>query len=91
MPWRLKPPEQRDKYQIAGSLQTSVVRVATVFGDESGLFTAYEGAVDPAGADANGSIPFGTKYIWHGGSDNTTDDPAIRDLWLANGFDVEAF
>lgn len=86
--WRLKPPQHIIEHVIVGSLKTKRVVEETVFGDESGLFTSYDQNI-PVGADAYHAIPFGTKYIWHGGSDNTTDDPAIMNLWLANGFDVE--
>jgi len=71
-----------------GSLRTSLVRHVTVFGDENGLFTSEQGAI-AEGADEYGAIPFGTRYIWYGGHVNLTDDPAIRDLWLAHGFEVE--
>lgn len=86
--WRLLAREHVERHQIAGSLTCVVRRRETVFGDEHGLFTAYEGDVHE-GADEHGSIPFGTKYLWPGGADNVTDDPRIRDLWLAHGFDVE--
>jgi hypothetical protein len=59
----------------------------TVFGDEAGLFTSDEGSI-ALGGDSYGAIPFGTKYIWQGGCVNATSDPAIKDLWLAYGFDV---
>lgn len=86
--WRLKPPQHVTEYVIVGSLKTRMVVEETVFGDENGLFTSYDQNI-PVGADEYQAIPFGTKYIWHGGSDNTTDDPAIKNLWLANGFDIE--
>lgn len=86
--WRLISPEHVERYPIAGSLTFSVARRETVFGDENGLFTSYEGSI-PKGGDEYGAIPFGTKYIWPGGGDNTTADAAIKDLWLANGFEVE--
>lgn len=86
--WRLLAPTITEKFPIAGSLQWSKTRQVTVFGDEFGLFTSEEGALS-GGGDEYGSIPFGTKYIWLGGHDNDTTDPAVRDLWLGHGFDVE--
>lgn len=88
--WRLVMPAIRETWPIAGrgALRVSTYREATVFGDEDGLFTVSEGAKVP-GTDDWGSIPFGTKYIWYGGHVNTTDDPAVRALWLAHGFEVQ--
>lgn len=79
--WRLVAPKHTDKYQIKGSLVWSMTRQETVFGDDTTLYSSFEGSRE---------IPFGTKYIWPGGCDNITTDPAIRALWLANGFTVEA-
>lgn len=78
--WRLIPPSRVDEYQIRGWLSTTLRREVTVFGDEAGL------TVTELGTDA---IPFGTKYIWLGGHVNTTDDPAVKNLWLSHGFEVE--
>ena len=88
--WRLIPPARTDEYVVRGALTTTLVREVTVFGDENGLFTTELGTPS-AGTDGYGSIPFGTKYIWLGGHVNTTDDPAIKDLWLAHGFEVENY
>jgi len=78
--WRLVAPKHTDKYRIKGSLVWGMTRQETVFGNDVTLTSSYEGSVE---------IPFGTKYIWAGGHDNTTTDPAIRALWLANGYTVE--
>jgi hypothetical protein len=88
--YRLIVPQVKEYFTIPGTwgLRTSKVRELTVFGDENGLFTSELGAI-PEGGDDYGAIPFGTKYIWYGGHVNMTDDPAIRDLWLAHGFEVE--
>lgn len=79
--WRLVAPKHTDKYQIKGSLVWSMTRQETVFGDDTTLYSSFEGSRE---------IPFGTKYVWPGGCDNITTDPAIRALWLANGYTVEA-
>jgi len=86
--WRLVMPTIREKRTLKGSLSTSTYREATVFGDEAGLFTTAQGSRSP-GSDSYGAIPFGTKYIWYGGHVNTTDDPAVKNLWLSYGFEVE--
>lgn len=86
--WRLVMPTIEDRYTIRGSLATTLYREATVFGDESGLFITSRGSKSP-GSDSYGAIPFGTKYIWYGGHVNVTDDPAVKNLWLAHGFEVE--
>lgn len=88
--WRLVMPAIQERQVIKGSLAVSVYREATVFGDDTGLYTTQQGSVT-AGSDAYGAIPFDTKYIWYGGHVNVTDDPAVRDLWLAHGFEVENF
>jgi hypothetical protein len=89
--WRLVVPTIQEKYALPstrGALLVSNYREVTVFGDDDDLFTTALG-VPSEGTDEYGAIPFGTKYIWYGGHVNTTDDPAIRDLWLAHGFEVE--
>jgi hypothetical protein len=86
--WRLVMPANPERYTIRGKLAVTINREVTVFGDESGLFTTEQGSTSP-GSDDYGAIPFGTKYIWYGGHVNTTDDPAVRALWLAHGFEVE--
>jgi hypothetical protein len=86
--WQLVMPTIREKWTLKGSLTTSTYREATVFGDENGLFTTERGSRSE-GSDEYGAIPFGTKYIWYGGHVNTTDDPAVKDLWLDAGFEVE--
>jgi hypothetical protein len=91
--YRLVMPTIQEKYELPGTngaLTVSNFREVTVFGDESGLATSNLGAIDPPeAADEWGAIPEGTKYIWYGGHVNMTDDPAIRDLWLAHGYEVE--
>lgn len=86
--WRLVMPTIRERHRLRGQLFTSVYREVTVFGDEAGLFTSDNGYI-AEGADEYGAIPFGTKYIWHGGHINVTTDPAIRNLWIEQGFEVE--
>lgn len=88
--WRLVMPTIRDRWTMKGSLTTSTYREVTVFGDETGLYTTERGSRS-VGSDEYGAIPFGTKYIWYGGHVNTTDDPAVKDLWLSHGFEVETF
>jgi hypothetical protein len=88
--WRLVMPTIGERYTMRGSLATTAYREQTVFGDENGLFTVQQGSPSE-GTDEYGAIPFGTKYIWLGGHVNVTDDPAVKNLWLAHGFEVENF
>lgn len=83
MLWRLHAPLFTDKYPIRGSLQVSSTYEATIFGDDTTLHISTLGNI-PEGADQWGAIPLHTPYIWYGGHYNVTDDPAIRDLWLAH-------
>lgn len=78
--WRLVAPEQVESHPIYRLLRFSVRTPYTVFGDDDGLHTTIDGDT---------VIPDGTKYVWLGGHINATLDTAIRDLWLANGFQVE--
>lgn len=86
--WRLVMPTIREVFQIKGSLRVNTFREVTVFGDDDGLFTSNDGDID-VGGDSWGAIPFDSKYVWLGGHVNTTTDPAVRDLWLASGFEVD--
>jgi hypothetical protein len=88
--WRLVMPAISERYTIRGNLAVTISREATVFGDENGLFTTQNGSLSD-GSDEYGAIPYGTKYIWFGGHVNTTDDPAVKNLWLAHGFEVENY
>lgn len=86
--WRLAMPKTTDYWTVSGSLRVSIQREATVFGDDTTLYTSFDGVLS-GGGDADGAIPHTTKYIWFGGHDNVTADTAIRDLWVANGFTVQ--
>lgn len=81
--WRLVMPDIEERFTIVGSLSVTMIRHATIFGDEDGLFISTLGDI-PEGADEWGAIPYNTKYIWYGGHENLTDDPDIRALWLAH-------
>lgn len=88
--YRLVLPEIVERFPVPGmgSMTTRVTREVTVFGDENALHISEQGSI-AEGGDDYGAIPFGTRYIWYGGHVNVTDDPAIKNLWLANGFEVE--
>lgn len=86
--YRLVAPRVKDRQVLRGSLAITIWREVTVFGDENGLFTTDLGSPSP-GSDSYGAIPFNAKYVWLGGHENVTDDPAIKELWLAYGFEVE--
>lgn len=76
--WRLVPPFQVDQHRITGPLVFSLRTEFNVYGDDTTLV-----------ATLDEEIPFGTKNVWLGGHINTTLDPSVRDLWLANGFDIK--
>lgn len=85
--WRLVPPSITEKWPVRRSLQVPITRELTVFGDELGLFTSEDGYTNRAElSDEDGAIT--AKYVWLGGRVNITSAPAVRDLWLAHGFDV---
>lgn len=88
--WRLVNPEIVEKHQLAGGLVVTHRRTLTVFTtDGVNLHLADDGA-PLSGASEQGNIPYeDLTYIWYGGHRNTTDDPEIRDLWLAHDLDVE--
>ncbi|WP_434439707.1 hypothetical protein [Lentzea sp. E54] len=78
--WRLVHPRIEYRHRFQGNLTVANTVELSVYGDDSGLVTHQDG--DP--------IPPDAQYVWRGGYLNTTDNPAIRDLWLANGYEVEA-
>lgn len=80
MAWQLVHPNRVDKHSLRGSLTFSNTVEFTVFGDDTQLYTHEDGA----------QIPEGVKYVWRGGCVNTTEDPAIKNLWLANGYQVDS-
>jgi hypothetical protein len=51
-----------------------------VYGDDTTLHTDENPKTE---------VLLSAKYVWQGGHDNITEDQAIRDLWLANGYQVE--
>lgn len=52
--------------------------------------TAYGNAAPlTVGQDVPEHVLNGVTYVYRGGYVHTTEDTAIRDLWLASGFDVE--
>jgi hypothetical protein len=85
MQWRLIMPTITEVWPVHGSLRMSMSREATVFGDDTTLHLSTLGDI-PEGADDWGAIPLHTPHIWYGGHQNTTDDPLIRDLWLAHAY-----
>lgn len=82
--WRLVNPTRLDRYVFEPfpNLRHHVNRVAS--------FTVYEkdGAL-VAREYPDGNDLAEAEYYWLGGHENITTDPAIRDLWLLNGFEVE--
>jgi len=77
--WRLIPPSTTYRYPVRGSLVQELVVEQHVAGNDVELSTYPDGA----------EIPEAATHVWLGGHINTTTDPAVRGLWIANGFDVQ--
>lgn len=81
--WRLVQPVRTERWRLGdpGNViyVTNVVGL-TVYGDDAELSTIENPKTETLDA---------AKYVWQGGHDNITQDQAIRDLWLANGYQVE--
>lgn len=82
--WKLVQPTRVERWRL-GDDSWNVIYVTnvvglTVYGDDSGLATIE----NPKAEQISSS-----KYVWQGGHDNITSDQAIRDLWMAHGYQVE--
>ncbi len=81
--WKLVQPTRIERWRLGdpGNViyVTNVVGL-TVYGDDSGLFTIENPKTETLES---------ATYVWQGGHDNITDNQAIRNLWLANGYQVE--
>jgi hypothetical protein len=82
--WKLVQPTRIERWRL-GDDSWNVIYVTnvvglTVYGDNSGLSTIENPKTEQVA---------GAQYVWQGGHDNITEDQAIRDLWLANGYQVE--
>ncbi len=81
MAWRLVSLFEEETYvQEPPSLQFKLRAGVTAFGDAAPLATKREPSDDELTS---------STYVFLGGHIHETDDPAIRDLWLASGFEVE--
>jgi hypothetical protein len=78
--WRLVPPSVTHLFSIRGRLLQSLVEESHVAGDNATL-TTYGPSEE---------IPEDALHVWLGGHRNTTTDPAIRALWISQGYTVEA-
>jgi hypothetical protein len=81
--WRLVQPTRIERHRIGGPWNvlyiTNVIGL-TVYGTGQILRTQENPRADDLTA---------AQYVWQGGRDNITEDQAIRDLWVANGYSVE--
>lgn len=82
--WRLVQPTRIERWRL-GDGTPNVVYVTnvvglTVYGDDDLLSTIENPKTETLDS---------AKYVWQGGHDNITTDQAIRNLWLANGYQVE--
>jgi hypothetical protein len=82
MAWRLVPLYEEEEYLIAApSLRYRQRQGKTAFGESAPLTVKREAS------DAE----LHSTYVFLGGHVHETTDPAIRDLWLNSGFEVEEF
>lgn len=82
MAWRLVPLFDEEEYLIeAPSLRVRLYPGKTAYGNSAPLSVTR----DPSDAQLS------STYVFLGGHVHETTDPAIRDLWLASGFEVEVF
>jgi hypothetical protein len=82
MAWRLVPLYEEEEYlQAPPSLRFRLYPGVTAYG---------EGAPLSTGRDLPDEL-LNSTYVFLGGHVHETTDPAIRDLWLASGFEVETF
>lgn len=82
--WKLVQPTRIERWRL-GDDSWNVIYVTnvvglTVYGDDTELHTIENPKTEQLAS---------AKYVWQGGHDNITEDQAIRDLWLANGYQVE--
>jgi hypothetical protein len=83
MAWRLVPLFEEEEYlQEAPSLRFRLRPGVTAYGDGAPLST---------GRDLSDEILTSNTYVFLGGHVHETSDPAVRDLWLDSGFEVEEF
>jgi hypothetical protein len=81
--WRLVQPTRIERHRLGGP--TNVIYVTNVIGQ-----TVYgTGSVLRTQENPRADDLASAQYVWQGGRDNITEDQAIRDLWLANGYSVE--
>jgi len=81
--WRLTQPTRVERWRLGGPnnvIYVNNVVALTVYGDDTTLHTDENPKTE---------VLLSAKYVWQGGHDNITEDQAIRDLWLANGYQVE--
>lgn len=83
MAWRLVPLYEEEEYLLeAPSLRYRTRQGKTALGDAAPLTVLRE----PSDEQLTSST-----YVFLGGHVHETEDPAIRDLWLDSGFEVETF
>lgn len=82
--WRLVQPTRLDRYlfepQPGHRQYVNNLVSFTIYGS-GGTLVAVEA---PDGNDLAAA-----QYVYLGGHENITTDPAIRAMWLSNGFEVE--
>lgn len=82
MAWRLVSLYEEEEYLQEGpGLRYRLRAGKTAFGPGAPLTVKRE----PSDAELN------STYVFLGGHVHETTDPAIRDLWLNSGFEVEEF
>lgn len=83
MAWRLVPLYEEEEYiQEYPGLRYRLHAGRTAFGDAAPLSVKRELSDEEATS---------STYVFLGGHVHETEDPAIRDLWVDSGFEVEEF
>jgi hypothetical protein len=83
--WKLVQPTREERWRLGGPNNVIYVRNVvglTVLGNDAALVTVENPRSEQLAS---------AKYVWLGGRDNITEDQAIRNLWAANGYQVEMF
>ncbi len=82
MAWRLVPLYETEEWVLEyPSLRYTTRQGVTAYGEGAPLSTTREPSDEQ----------LSSTYVFLGGHVHETTDPAIRDLWLDSGFEVETF
>lgn len=84
MAWELVTPIRYDKYPVDLDDWNHPLEVST----PTGLSVIGSGSVLRTQETPSAAEVAEADWYWTGGHRHVTEDPAIRDLWLDNGYEV---